>query len=78
MPRAIGLFRMAGFPVEAYPVDYKTGGWRDLRALPSLSLLGGFSRLDSATHEWEGLLVDWLSGRTASLFPAPADSVPPR
>ncbi len=49
MPRAMGLFRVAGFPVEAYPVDYKTGGWRDLRALPSLSLLGGLSRLDAAT-----------------------------
>ena len=78
MPRAMGLFRMAGFPVEAYPVDYKTGGWRDLLTLPSLSLLGGFSRLDAATHEWEGLLVDWLSGRTASFFPAPADTGPRR
>ena len=27
MPRAIGLFRQAGFPVEAYPVDWQTGGW---------------------------------------------------
>ena len=36
MPRAIGLFQAAGFPVEAYPVDYRTGGWRDVRTLPSL------------------------------------------
>jgi uncharacterized SAM-binding protein YcdF (DUF218 family) len=78
MPRAIGLFRAAGFPIEAYPVDYKTGGWRDLQALPSLSLLGGFARLDGATHEWEGLAIDWLTGRTTSLFPGPADPAPPR
>ena len=72
MPRAMGLFRAAGFPVEAYPVDYKTGGWHDLLALPSLSLLGGFNHLDPATHEWEGLFVDWIIHRTSQLFPAPA------
>ena len=74
MPRAIGLFRAAGFPVEAYPVDYKTGGWRDVLGLPSLSLLGGFYRLDPAAHEWEGLLIDWMTGRTSALFPGPADA----
>jgi uncharacterized SAM-binding protein YcdF (DUF218 family) len=73
MPRAMGLFQAAGFPVEAYPVDYKTGGWRDVLAVPSLSLLGGFSRLDPATHEWEGLLVDWITGRSPTLLPGPAD-----
>jgi uncharacterized SAM-binding protein YcdF (DUF218 family) len=71
MPRAIGLFRVAGFPVEAYPVDWKTGGWRDLRVLPS-SPIGGFARLDLAAHEWEGLLVDWIMGRTSALFPGPS------
>lgn len=71
MPRAIGLFRQAGFPVEAYPVDWKTGGWRDLRGVPS-SLLYGYSRLDLATHEWEGLFVDWISGRSSTLFPGPS------
>jgi uncharacterized SAM-binding protein YcdF (DUF218 family) len=36
MPRAIGAFRQAGFAVEAYPVDYRTGGWEDI-------LVGGVS-----------------------------------
>ena len=72
MPRAMSLFRAAGFPIEAYPVDYRTGGWRELMALPSLSLLGGFSRLDPAVHEWEGLIVDRLVGRSGELFPSPA------
>lgn len=73
MPRAIGLFRMVGFQVEAYPVNYRTGGWRDLKAVPSLSLVGGFSRLDSAIHEWEGLIIDWILRRSTALFPGPAD-----
>jgi uncharacterized SAM-binding protein YcdF (DUF218 family) len=73
MPRAIGLFRAVGFPVEPYPVDWRTGGWGDLAALPKLSL-GGFNRLDPAVHEWEGLFYDWMTGRTKTLFPAPADS----
>ena len=29
MPRAIGVFRHAGFPVEAYPVDWRTRGDAD-------------------------------------------------
>ena len=29
MPRAIGCFRQAGFTVDAFPVDYRTRGWRD-------------------------------------------------
>lgn len=77
MPRAIGLFREAGFPVEAYPVDYRTGGWRDLKALPPLSPLSGLYRLDVAVHEWEGLIVDWVTGRSAVLLPGPADASRP-
>ncbi len=30
MPRAMGLFRKAGFDVVAYPVDYRTRGPEDL------------------------------------------------
>ncbi len=30
MPRAIGCFRKAGFPVEAWTVDYRTSGRVDL------------------------------------------------
>jgi uncharacterized SAM-binding protein YcdF (DUF218 family) len=70
MPRAVGLFRAAGFPVEAYPVDYKTGSWDDVHGVPS-SLIGRFSWLDLAAHEWEGLLFDRLTGRSDALFPGP-------
>jgi len=70
MPRAMGLFRNAGFRVEAYPVDWQTGGWSDLETI-SFSLLGGLPRVDRALHEWAGLIFARLSGRTSVLFPAP-------
>jgi uncharacterized SAM-binding protein YcdF (DUF218 family) len=70
MPRAIGLFRKVGFPIEAYPVDWQIGGWGDF-VMRSFSFLEGFDHLDIAAHEWGGLIVDWLRGRTSVLFPAP-------
>jgi uncharacterized SAM-binding protein YcdF (DUF218 family) len=70
MPRAIGCFRRVGFPVEAYPVDWH------IRPIINLSLSrnfgGGLAGLDGAVHEWLGLLVYRISGRTTALFPGPA------
>lgn len=71
MPRAMELFRAAGFPVEAYPVDFRTTGWRDLAAVPA-SPLAGLVNLNIAVHEWEGLLVDWATRRSHVFFPGPA------
>jgi uncharacterized SAM-binding protein YcdF (DUF218 family) len=72
MPRAMGVFRQAGFPVEAYPVDWRTRGPQDaLRPFPTLS--GGLERADTAVHEWIGLVVYWLTGRSAGLFPGPLE-----
>ena len=68
MPRSMGLFRAAGFPVVPYPVDYRTTGtWRD--ALPNLQLSLGLARLDFATREWIGLVAYKLSGKIAAVFP---------
>src|SRR5262245_44895290 len=70
MPRAMGIFRMAGFPVEAYPVDWRTRGAEDaLRPFPTLA--EGLRRTDTAVREWAGLVVYWLSGRSSELFPGP-------
>ena len=70
MPRAIALFRAEGFPVEAFPVDYRTRGAIDL--LRFFSTVGdGLRRTDTAAREWVGLLVYRLTGRTAELFPKP-------
>src|SRR5262249_55581276 len=70
MPRAMGAFRMIGFPVEAYPVDWQTRGFQDLWSL-SGSLLEGFGTADAAAHEWVGLFTYWLTGRIPELFPSP-------
>jgi uncharacterized SAM-binding protein YcdF (DUF218 family) len=70
MPRAIGVFRAVGFPVEAFPVDYRTRGPIDM--LRAFSTLGdGLRRTDTAAREWVGLVAYRLSGRTTELFPAP-------
>jgi uncharacterized SAM-binding protein YcdF (DUF218 family) len=70
MPRAVGCFRRVGFPVEAYPVDWH------MRPHLHLSLSrkfgAGLAGLDTATHEWIGLLAYWITGRTSALLPGPA------
>jgi len=68
MPRAVGCFRAAGFPVEAYPV-----GWHADRgelAMPR-TFSEGLGQLDSAAYEWIGLLAYRLTGRTDALLPSP-------
>ena len=70
MPRAIAAFRAAGFPIEAYPVDWRTRGPTDATR-PFAALPEGIAMTDLAVHEWVGLLVYRLSGRTTELFPAP-------
>ena len=70
MPRSIGAFRRVGFEVEAYPVDWRTRGWRDA-TLPFDRASAGLSRADVAIHEWTGLVVYWLTGRSSELLPTP-------
>lgn len=70
MPRSIGVFRAAGFDVEAYPVDFRTTGWRDA-LIPFDRVSDGLLRTDTALHEWIGLVAYRLAGRTHELFPGP-------
>jgi len=70
MPRAVAAFRAAGFSIEAYPVDWRTRGPVDATR-PFASLPTGLTMTDYAVHEWIGLLIYRLTGRTAELFPAP-------
>jgi len=70
MPRAMAAFRAVNFPVEAYPVDWRTRGLVDLqRGFPTLS--EGLRRTDAAVREWVGLIVYRLTGRSAELLPGP-------
>ena len=68
MPRAVGVFRRAGWPVVAWPTGYhgRTG------LLPWSRPFGEkLALLDAAAHEWVGLLTYWATGKTSALFPAP-------
>lgn len=70
MPRAVAVFRAAGFPVEAYPVDWRTRGPIDTLQ-PFGSLAAGLERTDVAVREWVGLVVYRITGKTRELFPGP-------
>lgn len=58
MPRSVELFRKAGFVVEPVPTDWQTGlesPWR----LDPLKRLG---QVKTASREWIGLAVLWITG----------------
>jgi uncharacterized SAM-binding protein YcdF (DUF218 family) len=68
MPRAVGLFRHAGWPVLPYPVGYKTApGVNEIHDGFPVKL----GMVDQASHEWIGLFAYWMLGHTSALFPAP-------
>jgi len=69
MPRAVGCFRRAGFPVEPYPVDWRTPP--RVRFGVASQFGGGLVAFDSAVHEWLGLLTYWLVDRSSAFFPGP-------
>jgi uncharacterized SAM-binding protein YcdF (DUF218 family) len=71
MPRAIGLFRKAGFAVEPYPVDWRVGGRDDLLSFTNYAG-DGLGRTDTAVREWIGLVAYRLTGRIGELLPGPA------
>ncbi|MDP1866057.1 YdcF family protein [Bradyrhizobium sp.] len=71
MPRSVGLFRKAGFAVEAYPVDWRVGGPGDVFQFTSLSLYG-LERTNLGIREWMGLIAYWATGRIDDLLPGPA------
>lgn len=75
MPRAMGVFRKAGFDADGnrlhpMPVDYRTIAGAHLWSSYSWSH-EGLKQTDIAVKEWIGLFVYWLSGRTDSLWPQP-------
>ncbi len=65
MPRSVGIFRVAGWPVVPYPVAYRSGGAYEIEFASHL----GF--VDQGVHEWIGLIAYHLLGRTDAFFPAP-------
>lgn len=69
MPRSVGVFRRVGWPVIAYPVDYRTRG--ELGLWSGFDVARRLTELDLAIKAWTGLVVYWLTGRTESLLPTP-------
>jgi uncharacterized SAM-binding protein YcdF (DUF218 family) len=70
MPRSVGVFRKAGFAVEPYPVDWRSGGPDDLLAFSAFAL-DGLQRTEIAVREYLGLAAYRIAGRTGELFPGP-------
>lgn len=74
MPRAVGVFRAQGWRVLPYPVDYRTTpgqAWGfPFQTGQRLTLVS------AAMHEWLGLAVYRLTGRSDALFPAPRSVEP--
>lgn len=70
MPRSMALFRKAGFPVVAWPTDYRTSGLEGLSVFPD-NAADELDKTTSGLREWIGLLAYWLSGRIDSPFPGP-------
>jgi uncharacterized SAM-binding protein YcdF (DUF218 family) len=70
MPRSVGVFRKAGFIVEPYPADWRTGSDWTLWA-PSTFASDGLAQIDIAVREWIGLAAYRISGKTSELLPGP-------
>ena len=68
MPRSVGVFCAAGWPVIPYPVDYSTS--KDGLFNISFSFAGHLNGLDVGIKEWLGLVAYWITGRTHELLPS--------
>lgn len=69
MPRSMGVFRLRGWNVQAYPVDYYSKTAHGLRLDPKYWM--HIRDLSFTLKEWIGLFVYYYSGKTDALFPAP-------
>jgi uncharacterized SAM-binding protein YcdF (DUF218 family) len=73
LPRAVGVFRKNGWNVLPWPTDYGIGGpvwWPQY-------LTGRFETVNEDEHEWLGLIVYWMVGRSADLLPGPSTGAIP-
>jgi len=67
MPRSVGIFCKAGWPVIPYPVDHQTNKENLFRI--DFNLLSNMSSLKTALKEWLGLFAYYLTGKTSSFLP---------
>ncbi len=71
MPRSVSLFRKVGFPVVAWPSDYRTSGKEGVGFFTD-NETDALQNTTVALREWIGLIAYWLSGRIDSPLPGPA------
>ena len=70
MPRSVGLFRMADFPVVPWPADYLASGAEGWRVKPDQPP-ENVAVASMALREWTGLVGYKLTGKIADWFPGP-------
>jgi uncharacterized SAM-binding protein YcdF (DUF218 family) len=70
MPRSVGLFRMAEFPVIPWPADYLASGAEGWRIKPDQPP-ENIAVATTALREWTGLIGYKLAGKIADWFPGP-------
>jgi uncharacterized SAM-binding protein YcdF (DUF218 family) len=66
IPRAMGIAREVGWNMVPWPVDYQTGGVEK-----PFRFADNVRKLEIGAHEWIGLGVYRLTGRSAAWFPSP-------
>jgi len=71
MPRSVGIFCKAKWPVIPYPVDHQTN--KDNLFRIDFDLANNLYTLKTAIKEWLGLFAYYLSGKTTSFFPKQCD-----
>ena len=71
MPRAVACYRRHGLTPIAYPVDYRNARVDHVGDIFQPNLLANIDRADTAFHEWIGLALYRLRGRTGELLPTP-------
>jgi uncharacterized SAM-binding protein YcdF (DUF218 family) len=71
IPRTVACFRAAGWEVIPQPANYQVvlGGID----AGTFLIADNLTLLDTALHEWVGLVYYRFAGRTRELFPAPFD-----
>lgn len=67
MPRSVGIFCKADWPVIPYPVDHQTN--KDNLFRIDFDLSNNLYVLKTAIKEWLGLFAYYLSGKTTSFLP---------
>jgi uncharacterized SAM-binding protein YcdF (DUF218 family) len=70
MPRAMGIAEHIGWPMIAWPTDYRTLG-PGKPAFVRFTFSRALLELDDAMHEWLGLVDYRWRGLIDSVFPAP-------